>query len=185
MRSLRYWGSLLAILAILLDATTRGAVALTPGGSVTSSVTPSNATPGTGEQILVSIYVDMSGASAPDDRLGAFSGALGWNPAVLAYHSNSGLLSGFTGAVNASGTATGSILFNGVNVSGATGNVLVFQVTFEVIGTGASILDLNYTSMSAALTYANLGPILTVTDGEVVATRPGYSIYLPRVNRKH
>ena len=69
-------------------------------GSVVSAATPSNATPSIGQQIVVSINIDMSGVSAPNNALGSFTGSLAWNPAILTYSSNSGLQAGFTGAIN-------------------------------------------------------------------------------------
>ena len=61
------------------------------GGSVVSAATPSNATPSIGQQVVVSININMSGASAPDNKLGSFTGSLAWNPAILTYSSSSGL----------------------------------------------------------------------------------------------
>ena len=59
--------------------------------------------------------------------------------------------------------------FNGANTTGATGNNTVFQITFNVVGTGTSALDLGYTAMAAATSFTNLLPLLTVNDGQVVA----------------
>ena len=137
-----------------------------------SAATPSNATPSVGQQIVVSINIDMSGASAPDNTLGSFTGSLAWNPAVLTYSSNSGLQAGFTGAINTGNVGSGSIAFNGANTTGATGNNIVLTITFDVVGGGTSSLDLGYSAMAAASTFANLLPNLTVTDGQVVASGP-------------
>ena len=138
-------------------------------GSVASAATPSNATPSIGQQIVVTINIDMSGASAPNNALGSFTGSLAWNPAVLTYNTNSGLQAGFTGAINTGSVGTGSIAFNGANTTGATGNIAVLTITFNVVGAGTSALDLGYSAMAAASTFTNLLPILTVNDGQVVA----------------
>lgn len=183
MRRSRDWCSLLIVLAMLMDASMGGTPVLA-SASVVSAATPSDATPEVGEQIVVTVHVDMSGASSPDDRLGSFSGTLQWNPAVLAYRSNSGILAGFTGLVNATNAATGRIIFNGASATGASGNIIVLTVTFDVVGVGTSDLDLGYTAMAAAATFANLLPILTVTDGRVVVgSAAQYYLYLPWVSR--
>jgi uncharacterized repeat protein (TIGR02543 family) len=132
--------------------------------AVTSEATPSDATPDVGDTITVSINIDISGAS-----LGSYTGTLDWDPAILAYQSYSGAPPiGFTGAVNTTSTGTGHIVFNGASSSGATGNTVVLTVTFSVVGSGTSPLNLEYSSMAAAVSFTNLKPYLTITDGEVV-----------------
>jgi uncharacterized repeat protein (TIGR02543 family) len=134
---------------------------------VTSAATPSDATPDIGDTITVDINIDINGAA-----LGSYTGTLDWNPAILTYSSNSGVLGGFTGAVNTSQTGTGHIVFNGANSSGTTGNTIVLTITFNVVGVGTSALDLEYSSMAAASTFVNLLPNLTITDGQVIAAEP-------------
>ncbi len=136
-------------------------------GTITSAATPSAGTVAVGGQVVVSINIDMSGATPSGAKLGSFTGSLAWDPAVLSYVSNSGPLGGFTGAVNA---GSGSLSFNGANSSGATGNTVVYQVTFNAVGAGTSVLDLGYTVMAAATTFANLLPQLAITDGQVVVS---------------
>ena len=122
-----------------------------------------------GQQIVVTINIDMSGASLPDNKLGSFTGSLVWDPAILTYSSNSGLLAGFTGAINTADVGTGHLAFNGANTSGGMGTVEVFQITFDAVAAGTSVLNLAYTAMSAtAPNFTNLLPILTVTGGQVV-----------------
>jgi len=166
--SLRYWCPLAVALLVLGSAITKGAPALAAEGSASSSATPSNAAPAIGDSIAVAISIDVSGVAAPDNALGSFSGALDWNPAVLAYRSDSGIQSGFTGLVNASSAAAGHLRFNGANSAGALGNVTVLTVSFDVIGAGASALDLGYSAMAAGSTFAILLPLLAVADGQVV-----------------
>ncbi len=142
-------------------------------GAITSAATPSAGTVAAGGQVVVSVNIDMTGAVAPNDKLGSFTGSLAWDPAVLQYASHSDLLGGFTGAVNTGQTGSGSLSFNGANATGATGNTVVFQVTFNAIAAGTSGLDLGYTVMAAATTFANLLPQLMITDGQVVVSAGG------------
>jgi hypothetical protein len=154
-----------------------------PSGAATSSATPSNAAPSIGQQIVVSINIDMSGVDPPDDKLGSFTGHLDWNPAVVAYNSNSAILAGFVGVVNTSSAGSGHMIFNGAKVSGATGNTVVLTITFGVVGAGTSVLNLEYPSMAAAATFVELLPILTVTDGLVVVNSAAQHVYLPWVGK--
>ena len=135
--------------------------------TVVSAATPSNGTPSAGQQIVVSINIDMSGDSGA--ALGSFTGSLTWDPNILTYNTNGGLLGGFTGAINTGNVGTGTIAFNGANTTGTTGNTVVFQITFDVVGSGTSALDLAYSAMAAATSFTNLLPILTVNDGSVTA----------------
>jgi hypothetical protein len=137
-------------------------------GTVTAESLPSAATAATGATITADINIDLSQTS-PAQLLGSFSGTLSWNPAVLGFVSHSGVKTGFTGVVGTANTASGQLTFNGANPTGAAGKSNVLAVTFNVIGTnGASTaLDLEFSAMTAALTFANLLPILTVTDGAI------------------
>jgi len=132
---------------------------------VTSSATPSTAVATVGQQIVVTINIDMT--SAAGAALGSFTGSLDWDPAVLIYVSNTGLPTGFTGNVNTANAGTGQIVFNGANAGGATGNIIVLTITFDAVGAGTTDLDLDYSAMAAAITFADLLPILTVYDGQV------------------
>lgn len=175
MESLKnYWRKLLPIAcAALVFATFAGFSPLlaAPTGSVISSATPSNPSPSIGSQIIVAINIDMRGVNTPDNKLGAFTGALEFDTAVLTHASNSGILEGFTGAVN---VTSGRIAFNGVNAAGATGNLTVLRITFNVVAVGTSVLDLSYSAMMSAMTFGNLLPILTVNDGQVVSGQVQY-----------
>ena len=146
-------------------------------GNAISSATPSNATPSVGQQVVVTININMSGVSAPDNKLGSYSGTLNWNTAVLGYDSYSGAPpTGFTGVVNTTSTGSGQITFNGANAGGATGNTVAIQITFDVVAAGTSALDLAYSAMGAADTYADLLPRLTVNDGQVIASPAQYTL---------
>ncbi len=101
----------------------------------------------------------MTGVPAPNNKLGSFTGTLNWNTAVLDYVSYSGHPpTGFSGVVNEANVDSGQLTFNGSNATGATGNVTIITITFNVVGGGTSPLDLNYSAMSAATTFCDLLP---------------------------
>jgi hypothetical protein len=147
----------------------------TPGiaqsGTATSTVTVSDATPDVGSQITATIYIDMSGVNSPDNTLGSFTGTISWDTDVLGYSSNSGLLGVFSGGVVNTGSAgSGVITFSTASGTGATGNISILTITFDVDGAGTSALDLAYSAMAATPTTTNLLPILTIYDGSVTAS---------------
>ncbi|MDH4136051.1 MAG: hypothetical protein OEW09_04945, partial [Anaerolineae bacterium] len=114
-QSLRSALSMVVALVVLAGVTAGGAAVFAATGAVTSEPTPSDAAPDIGDSIDVTINIDMTGVDASDDYLGSFTGSLDWDPDVLAYDSNSGILAGFTGVVNTTNVATGDIIFNGAN----------------------------------------------------------------------
>ena len=133
-------------------------------GTVTSTVTLSDNSPEVGDVITATIDVDMSGVTS-SDLLGSYTGTLDWDETILEYQSYTGAPpANFTGVVNTSGTSSGHITFNAANASGGAGDIIVLSVTFNVIGEGFSVLDLEYSAMSAAGTFANLLAVLTVND---------------------
>jgi len=136
---------------------------------VTSAASPSNGAPSVGDTIEVTININMTGA--PGAALGSFDCTLDWDPAVLSYDSDSGVPDNFTGVVNAGNTGTGKFIFNGANPTGATGDIVVMTITFNVVGAGTTALDLNYSSMAAASTFVSLLPNLTINDGSVTAVQ--------------
>jgi uncharacterized repeat protein (TIGR02543 family) len=169
----RRWYLLLVLVLGALGAVLGRALVSAQSGVVTSSAVPSATTPSVGGQIDVGINIDVSGVTPPDDELGSFTGSLDWDPAVLAYNTDSGILAGFTGVVNPS---SGHMAFNGADPGGATGDFTVLTITFDVIGSGSSILDLEYSAMAAAVTFADLLPLLSVTDGEVNVSEADYTL---------
>jgi len=138
-------------------------------GVVTTTASPSNDTPTERDTITVTINIDMTGA--PGAALGSFDCTLNWDPAVLAYVSDSGVQDDFTGVVNARNAKSGRFIFNGANPTGATGDIVVMTITFDVVGAGTTALDLDYSSMAAAKTFVDLLPNLTINDGSVTAGR--------------
>ena len=129
---------------------------------------PSTTTVATGVPITVDINIDLSQTSPPE-LLGSFSGTLKWNTAVLSFVNHSGVKSGFTGVVGTNNTAGGQLSFNGANAMGTGGKLNVLTCTFNTIGANgtSTALDLEFSAMTAALTFTNLIPLLSVTSGAV------------------
>ncbi len=163
---------LLVVIALVIGSVIVGGVPVfaQPTGTVTSAVSPSDATPEVGDTITVAINIDMTGVDAPDNYLGSYTATIAWDPAILNYISNGGPPAGFMGVVNDTNKDAGIIVFNAINSAGATGNVIVLTLTFDVVGTGTSVLDLEYSAMSSAGTYEKLLDILTIDDGQVVVS---------------
>ena len=135
-------------------------------GRFVSKVSVSDASPEVGQVVTATVMVDMR-----DAMLGSYSAELDWNAAVLAYVGASGPPAGFMGVVNDTKAANGHLRFNGASARGASGDVELLTVTFAVVGRGHCALDLNYTAMAEAGTFANLLPSLRVRDGSVRVRR--------------
>ncbi|MGH7450561.1 MAG: dockerin type I repeat-containing protein [bacterium] len=120
-----------------------------------------------GRQFTAKIHIDMRDCPAPDDLLGSFSSSLSWNNSLLRFTNHSGILAGFTGVVNTTNANAGMIEFNGSNPSGASSEIKILEVTFEVVGAAGAngTLDLNFSAMAAAGSFTNLLPKLTILDG--------------------
>ena len=182
-KGLRLFSVCAVILLVLGNALTGSMpVAAAATGSATSTVTPTPSAPLNGGTVTVAISINMTAVNAPDNALGSFNGTLNWNTSVLSYSSNGGMLAGFIGAIDTSNVASGLIGFGGLNPSGVTGNNTVLNVTFNVISVGTSTLHLAYGAMSAASTFTDLTPILTVTDGSVTSSNPVVTLDPPLVN---
>ena len=149
------------VLIILIQLT---CVSLLYGGTVVSTVTPSDSIFDLGENVVVTISVDMSDMESPDHNLGSFTGSMSWDASILSYVNDSGILSNFGGVVNAQGS---QITFNGLNRTGVTGCFNILTVTFAATSTGTSSLNLEYSAMAAAMTFTDLMGFLTVHDNTV------------------
>ena len=177
LHSLRHWLRATAVIVLLSALIISSTLTFAQNGNATSSVVPSNATPDVGEQITAIISIDVTGVVPPNNALGSFTATLDWNPAVLEYDGNSGILAGFSGAINETQISSGRLVFNGVNMTGSTGSFAVLEVTFDVGGSGSSELNLEFSAMSSAYTFKNLLPLLTVYDGSVqVGPSQNYSL---------
>ena len=178
-RSRRHWCSLVVALLVLGGTITGGAPVFAAGGTATLSATPSNATPGIGDSIVVTIAIDVSGVAAPDNALGSFTGTLDWDPAVLLTAATQGSRVVSPGwpipAVRGLG-----ILFSMEPSQAARRAITPFSRSRSTWWErGPAPWDLGYSAMSAASTFANLLPPLTVTDGQVaVSPAAHYSLTL-------
>jgi hypothetical protein len=185
LHSLRRWRFPILVLLVLLGLMIGGALVSAQSGSVTSSAVPSSAAPEIGDQIAVAIHIDMSNVDPPDHALGSLSASLNWEPGVLAFNSCSGVLAGFTGVVNDTKVSSGRVTFNGANALGATGEVTLLTITFDVVGSGTSVLDLEYSAMAAAHTFNRLLPLLTVYDSQVVlGPEESHTCFLPLISKQ-
>ncbi len=146
----------------------------TGGSSVLGSV-QAPAAAASGCPLTANIRVDMSSSLPPNHLLGSFTATLNWDPALLTYTGNSGILSGFTGFVNDLNAANGSIIFNGAKATGQGGLVEILQLNFDAAGSQGTtpVLDLEFSVMAAAMTFTNLMPYLTVDDATVSITEAG------------
>lgn len=144
---------------------------------VQAAVTSSDDAPLGGETVTAEINVDMS---ATGSALGSFAGSLAWDESVLSYAGNSGLQSGFSGAVDDANAAAGSLSFSGSHASGAGGNPIVLQVTFTVIGSAGTVssLDLAFSAMQS-FTGQNLIPTLSITGSSLMVS--GHSLAVTAV----
>ena len=153
-----------------------------PEGVVVSTVTPDDTTPNVGDQIEVVIDIDMTEAAPPNDLLGSYTASLTWDPDILSYVSYSGAPpTGFAGDVNVSNVATGSLVFNGANATGAAGKTDTIRIVFDAVAVGSTTLDLSYSAMAAAFTFENLLPFLTINDAEVTPIEPGVMLTVSKV----
>ena len=114
-----------------------------------------------GAQVTVPIVADLSGSGGAS--LGSITARLLWHPSVLAYRGTS---AGSLGAavVNAD-SAAGSLRFALANPAGATGQPVLVNAIFSVVGAvGATdTLRVNLQELIRAGTFADLLPIGTVT----------------------
>jgi hypothetical protein len=129
------------------------------------------------DTIEVSVEIDMSQMGQPDHRLGSFSCTISWDPTVLSYTDDSGLLQNLIGFVNTDSIAHGKIRFNGVNPVGVSGSFTVIRFSFFVSGEEGSFTTLNieYSAMAAAVTFNDLIPFLvTMSDTVYVGSVSGF-----------
>ena len=166
MNKIKKFSKCCAFIIFALSPTTQGIPQ-----QITSSPVPSNSNPKVDSTITVDIMINTNGSS---ELLGAFTSTLKWHPSVLFFTSHSGIQEGFTGLVNSHSVSLGRLDFNGVRAQGSAGDLNVFRITFKAIGArgSSSNLDLEYSAMSAAITFANLLPTLTTNDTVVSIASP-------------
>ena len=111
-----------------------------------------------GDEVEVEVFVDLSGSGA---SLGAYQARLGWDASVLSLVAVSdGAAAAFAGAYQRAEAE--ALVFSQFNAQGAGGRVSLLRVRFSVVGTGASGLDLSFSVLDAAGTFASLLPSLVV-----------------------
>jgi hypothetical protein len=109
-----------------------------------------------GGQVTVPVVVDMTGS-------GGFSLAaqLSWTPSTLRYVGATG---GAFGAPTLNpDSASGTLRFAVANPAGATGRIVVLNVTFDAIGASGdqTNLDVAVSQLTAAVSFTNLTPVTT------------------------
>ena len=134
-------------------------------GEVVSTLIPDTSRASLGDTVAVMIQIDMTGADAPNNNLGSFTGTVMWDSTKLGYLAGSGILGGFTGNTNL--TQANRIVFNGANPAGVPGIIDVTTMEFMIADTGEVEIDLEYNAMAAATTFNSLLGILTVNDTSI------------------
>jgi len=117
-----------------------------------------------GGYVEVPVTVDMTGA--PGVRLGSYRADLRYNPAVLAYAEvRPGTFA--AALVNSDSASSGRLRFTAIQPSGADGEITLLVAKFYVLTdtVASSAVELSFDEMSAAGTFEDLLPILSVVNG--------------------
>jgi len=120
--------------------------------------------PSINDTLTASIIFNMRKTT---ELLGSFTGSLKWDPTILEYVADSGLLAGFLGNANTAEAANGNMSFNGINPGGVGDSIAVLEVTFKVLAlpdSDSTLIDLEFSAIAAARTFKNLLPITTISD---------------------
>ena len=111
-----------------------------------------------GDEVEVEVFVDLSGSGA---SLGAYQARLGWDASVLSLVAvSAGATAEFARAYQRA--EAGVLVFSQFNAQGADGRVSLLRVRFSVVGSGSGSLDLAFSVLDAAGTFASLLPSLVV-----------------------
>ena len=111
---------------------------------------------GVGDDFEVEVFVDMGASS-----LGAYQARLGWDASVfLLVEVSDGATAEFARAYQRA--EAGALVFSQFNAQGADGRVSLLRVRFSVVGNGSGSLDLAFSVLDAAGTFASLLPSLVV-----------------------
>lgn len=131
-----------------------------------------------GSIVLVPIAVDMS--SAGGEKLGSYTAHITWDPSRLSaclgtYQYYSCVDSIHTGnfpppAMNYD-SAGGSLQFTAISPAGAGGLVTIARIPFVLRDTLGTPLNLSFSEMSAAGSFTNLLPLLSVTGATMCPAR--------------
>ncbi len=131
-----------------------------------------------GSSLSVPIVVDLSQAGGA--KLGSYTARLKWNPAVLGLSCHQYWCDTLSGnfpppQINSDSVAQGVVRFTAISPAGASGLVTLvrfrFSIAFSIADTTSSAVDLSFSEMSAAGTFDDLMPLLTVTSGTFCAAR--------------
>ena len=116
--------------------------------------------------VVVTLSVDLSETDGPE-ALGGYNATVTWDPTLLEF-------AGYTGGdepfnnpiVNADNAASGQLAIADFDAVGATGNVTVINLEFNVVGDPglAGVIDAGFSEMIAAGTFNNLLPIAVIED---------------------
>lgn len=110
---------------------------------------------GTGDEVQVFVRVQLG--TGTDAKLGSYTGRLAFDPAYLAFKSESRINDGLR-VSNPGEAGAGEIRFAGAAAAGFT-DLTIFAGVFEVKKPGyAGVLALNMEELSAALTLTDLTP---------------------------
>lgn len=131
-----------------------------------------------GTIVLVPVAVDMS--TAGGEKLGSYTARLTWDPTRLSaclglYQGYSCVDSIHTGNFPTAqmnyDSAGGSLQFTAISPVGAGGLVTVARIPFFLRDTLGTALNLTFSEMSAAGTFTNLMPLLSVSSGTMCPAR--------------
>ena len=111
-----------------------------------------------GDEFEIEVFVDLAGSDA---ALGAYQARLSWDTAVLSVvEVSDGSTAAFAGAYRRE--ESGGLVFSQFNAQGAAGRVSLLRVRFSVVGSESSGLELSFSVLDAAGTFASLLPELVV-----------------------
>lgn len=131
-----------------------------------------------GAVVLVPVAIDMSGSGG--EKLGSYTARLAWDPSRLRaclgydyYYSCVDSIRGGSFPVPQFNhdSAAGTLSFTAISPAGAPGLVTVARIPFILLDTLAAPLNLTFSEMSAAGTFTNLLPLLSVASATMCPAR--------------
>jgi hypothetical protein len=171
------------LLFLIFGAAVPGATSVLAYPTVTT--VPNDASPHTGQSIVVDVNIDLTAGS---DSLGAYSFVLSWDPAVLSYVSIAGGTSTGFGNVNSnvSNAANGSIAINQFYVhpqgTAPTGGLVnVAKITLSTVGGSGDTTSVNVgvSAIIASDTFVDLKPDHDVQPGLISVAAPSVTVSSP------
>ncbi|MBI4502689.1 MAG: right-handed parallel beta-helix repeat-containing protein [Gemmatimonadetes bacterium] len=127
-------------------------------------VSPTGISAVSGGTVTVPLVADLTGAAST--TLGSYRLQLSWNPSVLGYAATApGTFAGVP-SLNTSNTGSGQLVLAAASASGATGTVVLAEVSFNVLAdTGSTSLAVVVKEITAAQTFADLLPSTSSVPG--------------------